>query len=107
MAMVRKVINVNQDLTEEQINEIEKASNSPVVIDEDSPELSENQIAQISKLVKERNEEQKMETVSLRLSKNKLKTIKKFGKGYTAILRKIIESVLSDEEALKKYVALN
>lgn len=103
MAMVRKTIDVNQKLTQEQISQIENASKSPVVFDEDSPELSQIQMDKIAELVRQRDKSNRKETISLRLSASKIQMAKQLGKGYTTILGRILENVLSDEEALKKY----
>ena len=44
----------DQELTEKQIQEIENARNHPVVFDDDAPELSEEQYAEMAAIARER-----------------------------------------------------
>lgn len=95
-------IDLNKELTESQIKELEEAENAPFVQDEDCPELTEEELRQFSRVSKERQEERRKQTVTLRLSPQALKKAKSLGKGYTAVLSRILENALMDNEQIKR-----
>ena len=45
--IVSKVVNVGEKPTKAQIDEIERAATMPIVIDEDAPELTDEQYAEM------------------------------------------------------------
>lgn len=94
----------NDELTAEQLSMVRDASKRPVVFDEDSPELSEEQLAGFRR-VHERNQvERRKQNVTLRLAPQTIRKAKSLGKGYTGILSRIVEAVLDDPVVLKKYL---
>ena len=102
--IVRKDIDINDALTSEEIDMLEKAQNLPVEFDSDSPELSEEELAQFRRVSDIRNSERRKQTVWLRLSSRALKKAKSLGKGYTSVLSRMLEAALSDNEMIKKYL---
>ena len=102
--IVRKDIDINEALTNEQIEMLEKAQNSVVEFDSDCPELSVEELAQFRRDSDIRNSERRKQTVSLRLSSQALKKAKSLGKGYTSVLSRMLEAALSDNEMIKKYL---
>ena len=100
--MVKKNINVTGKLSAEQIHMLEKAEEMPIVYDEDSPELSDEELSQFKRISEIRNENRRKQTVTLRLSPNALKKAKSLGKGYTSVLSRILEAALNDNEIIKR-----
>ena len=56
--IVRTVIHAGQQPTEAQIKEIEEAMTKPVVPDEDAPELTLDQYAEMAKIARSRRNSQ-------------------------------------------------
>ena len=54
MAMIKKTTVKGQKLTNEQLMDLEAASKMPIVYDEDSPELTEEQYAHMSEAARNR-----------------------------------------------------
>ena len=104
MAMIRKMIYENETLTQEQIKQIEEADKKPIVFDEDCPELTEEQLKQFRRVSERRKSENRKETVTLRLSAKSLRKAKSLGKGYTAVLSRILEDALNDNEVIFKHM---
>lgn len=101
---VYEELNPNDELNEEQIKMLEKMNASPIVFDEDSPELTDEQLEQFRRVAAERREERRKQTVAIRLSPQALTKAKSLGKGYTAVLSRILEAALSDNEIIKNYL---
>ena len=102
--IIRKKINFNEPLTEEQKHMLEMLKTRPAEPDEDCPELTEEKLAEMKKIAEARREERKKQTVTLRLSPQALKTAKSLGKGYTSVLSRILENALTNEELIKQYL---
>jgi uncharacterized protein (DUF4415 family) len=83
---------------------LEEMEKSPIVHDEDCPELTEEELSQFRRVSDLRREERKKQTVSLRLSPQALKKAKSLGKGYTSILARMLEADLNDNERIKQYL---
>ncbi len=98
------IVNLDKPLTKKQIKMLEKMENSPIVYDEDCPELTEEQLKQFKEAADLKREERLKQTVSLRLSPQAMKKAKSLGKGYTSVLSRILEAALSDNEVIKKYL---
>jgi len=101
---IRRDIDLNEPLSEEQKLMLEALKERPVCLDEDCPELTEEQISQFARVAEQRREERRKQTVTLRLSPQALKTAKSLGKGYTSVLSRILESALTDAELIKHYL---
>lgn len=101
---IRKEIDLNAPLTNEQKDMLEKLKTRPIQPDEDCPELTADQLSQMIRVAELRREERRKQSVTLRLSPQALKTAKSLGKGYTSVLSRILESALTDAELIKHYL---
>ena len=104
MAKKKFVLTDDYKPTSEQIKMMEEAATMPIVYDEDSPELTEEQLAQFRRVSEIRAEERRKQNITLRLSPATIRKAKALGKGYTGILSRIIEGTLNDPETLSKYL---
>jgi len=102
MATVKYVLDTNVKPTEEQIAEIDAASKMPVTYDEDSPEFTDEQYEEFARQALLQREERKRQVVALRLLPRTIEKAKKLGKGYTAILSRMIDLCIDDKELLQK-----
>jgi uncharacterized protein (DUF4415 family) len=100
--MVRTVIHVGQQPTEEQIKEIEAAMTLPVTPDEDAPELTLEQYAEMAAIARNRRSRQVKPVVSLRVSMSTLEKAKATGKGYTGFLSRLLDNAINDPEIVAK-----
>ena len=97
-------VNLKKPLTKKQKAMLEKMRNSPIVYDEDCPELTDEELSQFRRVSEIKREERNKQTVSLRLSPQAIKKAKSLGKGYTSVLSRILEAALNDNEIIKKYL---
>ncbi len=102
MATVKYVLDTNVKPTEEQIAEIDAASKMPVTYDEDSPEFTDEQYEEFARQALLQREERKRQVVAIRLLPRTIEKAKKLGKGYTAILSRMIDLCIDDKELLQK-----
>lgn len=96
MATERVFISADQKLSTNQIKEIEEAQKHPIVFDEDAPELSEQQYAEMAEIAKARRKESLKPIVSIRISPSTLKKAKATGKGYTGFLSRLLDNAIND-----------
>lgn len=96
---ISEEIDVNAKLTDADIAEFKKAESMPPVFDEDSPQYSYNQLAEMLARTREQN---RTEVVSLRLKSRTLKRARQLGKGYTSVLSRVIEYALDNPEIIEK-----
>lgn len=102
MATIQYTLDPEKPLTQEQIDMLRKAEKMPIVFDEDSPELTEEDLDRFRRVSEIRRQERKKQNVTLRLSPDTLKKAKALGKGYTGILSRMIELVIDDPEIIQK-----
>ena len=102
--LVRKEIDITQNPTKEQIEMLHYAASIPLKYDEDCPELSDEELQDFKRISKEKQMERRKQTVTLRLSPQALNKAKSLGKGYTSVLSRILENVLTDNEQIKHYL---
>lgn len=103
--MVYENLNVNDKLNEKQIAMLKELENTPVVPDDDCPELTDEQLVKFAEAARERRKKlQNKQTVAIRLSPQALVKAKSLGKGYTTILSRIVEAALADNETMKHYL---
>ena len=102
MAITKYTLEPDAKPTKAQIKEIKKAAKKPVVYDEDSPKLTDEQLSEFAKIAKQQREERKKKVIALRVNTSTLEKAKKLGKGYTAILSRMIDLCIDDKELLKK-----
>ena len=102
MNMVRMKWNdMNPELTAEELRELEAAETKTPNFDDDSPEMTFEQLMQFKQVNREKRNKP---TVSLRISPATLQKAKQYGKGYTAFLSRLLDAAIDDEELLKKCV---
>ncbi|MDE5557573.1 MAG: BrnA antitoxin family protein [Ruminococcus sp.] len=101
---IRKEIDFNKPLTDEQKKMLEELKTRPVTPDDDCPELTAEQLKQFARVSEKNREERRKQTVTLRLSPQAIRTAKSLGKGYTSVLSRILENALTDAELIKHYL---
>lgn len=102
MSLMHKVINVKAPLTEEQLKELEAMDKMPIIIEEDCPEITEEEYEKYLELAKQRREERRKPLVSIRLSPETYERAKKLGKGYTGVLSRLLDVALSNPEMVRR-----
>lgn len=102
MAIVKYTLPPNSKPTKAQIKEIKQAAKAPIVYDEDCPELTEEELAEFARIAKQQRDERKKKVIALRVNNSTLEKAKKLGKGYTAILSRMIDLCIDDKELLQK-----
>ncbi len=100
--IVRTVVHAGQQPTEEQIREIEAAMAMPVVPDEDAPELTLEQYAEMAAIARSRRSRQVKPVVALRISQSTLDKAKATEKGYTSFLSRLLDNAINDPQMVAK-----
>ena len=100
--IVRTVIHAGQQPTEAQIREIELAASKPVVPDDDAPELTLEQYAEMATIAKKRRSQQVKPVIALRISPETLDKAKATGKGYTGFLSRLLDNAINDPQLVSK-----
>lgn len=102
MAIVHYHLEPDAKLTKEMKRELKEAAKAPIVYDEDCPELTEEELAEFARIAKQQRDERKKKVIALRVNNSTLEKAKKLGKGYTAILSRMIDLCIDDKELLQK-----
>ena len=92
---------LNKELTTQEQNELKAAENKTIIPDEDCPFMTKDQLMQFKRI---NHENRTKTTISLRISPGTLKKAKKYGKGYTGLLSRLLDAVIDDEELVKKCI---
>lgn len=100
--IVRTVIAPGQQPTEAQIREIERASAMPVTPDEDAPEMTKEQYAEMAAIARARKAANVKPVVALRINPATLELAKATGKGYTGFLSRLLDNAIHDPELVSK-----
>ena len=100
--IVHTVIRHGQLPSEAQIREIELASSRPIVTDDDAPELTLEQYAEMAALAKKRRSKNVKPVVSIRISPETLEKAKATGKGYTGFLSRLLDNAINDPKLVSK-----
>ena len=100
--IVRTIIHTGQQPTESQIRKIEMAASLPVVSDEDSPELTLEQYAEIAAIAKNRRSQKVKPVIAFRISPETLEKAKATGKGYTGFLSRLLDDAINDPQMVPK-----
>lgn len=100
--IVRTVIQIGQQPNEAQIREIESASMMPVVPDEDTPELTIEQYAEMAAIAKARKAKNAKAVIALRIDPDTLEKAKATGKGYTGFLSRLLDNAIKDPQLVAK-----
>lgn len=90
---------LSSNLTPDELQELETAESKSPVFDSDSPEMTPEMLMQFKRMNKETRVKQ---TISLRLSPSTLKKAKSFGKGYTAVLSRLLDLAINDDDMIRK-----
>ena len=102
--VIRTTLEERGAITPEEIEMLKTASKVPIVFDEDSPELTEEDLKGFRRVSEENRLERNKQTVTLRLSLQALRKAKSLGKGYTSVLSRILEGALSDNDVIRHYL---
>ena len=100
--IVRTVVHSGQKPTKAQIREIEKAANIPAVPDEDAPELTLEQYAEMAAIAKSNRSKNVKPVIALRISPETLEKAKATGKGYTGFLSRLLDNAINDPKIVAK-----
>lgn len=102
--VIRTTLEKRGSITPEEIEMLTRASSLPIVFDEDSPELTEEDLKGFRRVSEQNRQERNKQTVTLRLSPQALRKAKSLGKGYTSVLSRILEGALSDNDVIRHYL---
>lgn len=100
--IIRTTIHTGQQPTEAQIREIEHAASMPVVPDEDAPELTMEQYAEMAEIARKRRSKNVKPVIALRISPDTLDKAKATGKGYTGFLSRLLDNAINDPVMVSK-----
>ncbi|MCR4962016.1 MAG: BrnA antitoxin family protein [Lachnospiraceae bacterium] len=100
--IVRTTVYTGQKPTEKQIKEIEAASSRPIAFDEDAPELTIEQLAEMAQNAKKRRSKATKPVVAIRISPETLEKAKATGKGYTGFLSRLLDNAINDPKIVSK-----
>ena len=100
--LIQTVVYPGQQPTEEQIKESEAAMAKPVVPDEDTPELTLEQYAEMAAIARSRRNKQVKPVIALRISQSTLEKAKATGKGYTGFLSRLLDNAINDPQLVSK-----
>lgn len=100
--IVRTIIHTGQQPTESQILEIERAASMPFVPDEDAPELTLEQYAEMAAIARKRRSKNVKPVIALRISPETLDKAKATGKGYTGFLSRLLDNAINDPRIVSK-----
>ena len=90
---------IKNELTEEELRELEEAAAGEIVFDEESPEMTPEMLKQFKQMKQKSRTKQ---TASIRLSEKAQRFSKAYGKGYTSFLSRLIDAALDDAALVKK-----
>ena len=102
MAISKMTVKVGQKPTKEQKKRIREAMKRPIVYDDDSPELTEEQYKAFAVVAAEQRKARKKELVSIRLSHDTLEKAKMLGRGYTGVLSRLLTMALDNPDMVRK-----
>ncbi len=100
--IVRTTIYSGQQPTEAMKKEVESASVKPVRSDEDAPELTLEQYAEMAEIARKRRSRNVKPVISLRISQETLEKAKATGKGYTGFLSRLLDNAINDPQMVAK-----
>jgi len=99
--MKMKMTDLTPELTPDEQLELEAAAALAPQFDEDSPEMSQKALESFKRL---RNAGRNKQTISLRLSPQTMAAAKKYGKGYTSFLSRLLDEAIKDEDLVRKCI---
>lgn len=102
MTMKRIYLNSKSKPTEKNLEEIRNSVNTPIVYDDDCPEITEQQYAEMAQLAKARRHEEVKQVIAIRISPSTLKKAKATGRGYTGFLSRLLDNAINDPDLVAK-----
>ena len=100
--MAKMILNeLTNELTEQEILELEAAEKMMPVRDEDSPAMTMEQLMQFKRI---NHQNRTKPTVSLRISPDTLNKAKRLGKGYTGFLSRLLDLAIDDPDLVRKCI---
>ena len=100
--IVKKAVNPGQEPTGAMIKEIEAASVRPVVSDDDAPELTLEQYAEMADIARKKRSKSVKPVIAIRISPETLEKAKATGKGYTGFLSRLLDNAINDPQMVAK-----
>ena len=91
---------LDAELTDEEVRELEAAESMQSVFD-DAPAMTMEQLMQFKRI---RQMNRTKQTVSLRVSPATLQKAKRYGKGYTGFLSRLLDEAIDNEEMVRKCI---
>ena len=91
---------LDTELTDEEVRELEAAESMQSVFD-DAPAMTMEQLMQFKRI---RQMNRTKQTVSLRVSPATLQKAKRYGKGYTGFLSRLLDEAIDNEEMVRKCI---
>lgn len=102
--MTTHKIDIYAPLSEEDERLLQEAMEQDVAYDEDCPPLTNKEIEMFRQVAAQRKKNRNRQTVSIRLSAAAMEKARSLGKGYTAVLSRICEAALADNNTIKRYL---
>ena len=100
--IVKAKVIEGQKPTKEQIKEIKAAASRPFVPDEDAPELTLEQYAEMAEIARQQRKKRAKTVIAIRISPNTLEKAKATGKGYTGFLSRLLDNAINDPELVSR-----
>ena len=100
--IIRTVIRTGQKPDVGQIREIKKAAKKPVIPDDDAPELTLEQYAEMAAIAKAKRAGKAKPVIALRISPDTLAKAKATGKGYTGFLSRLLDNAINDPDLVAR-----
>lgn len=103
ISMTAKEVKATPFTAEEKamMKKLEKVEPTP---DDELPALTPEQLRSFKRVAINNSRARKKQQVTIRLSPSALNRAKSLGKGYSSVLRRILEDTLSNPDSLKRYL---
>ena len=103
--VIRKEIDFNQPLTPEQVKMLDELDAKAVIPDDDCPELTPEQMTQFRRHqpISAHNDQERQD-VTISLTQQTFEKASALGNDYKSVLSRIIESVFTDPNLVRKYL---
>lgn len=92
---------MNEELSTDELMELEAAEKREPVFDEESPAMTQEQLMEFKRI---NHDNRTKPTISLRITPSTLKKAKQYGKGYTGLLSRLLDMAINDEEMVRKCI---
>lgn len=102
--LIKTTLDQRGPITQEELEMLKKTEKRSITFDEDSPELTAEDLEEFHRVSEKSRLERNKQTVTLRLSPQALRKAKSLGKGYTSVLSRILEEALSDNDVIRRHL---